>query len=621
MLIRPPRPHAKPMQRHPLVVCALVAVFCAIASGQDENPALSSDDTLSVSAEGNVELHVSGMPLSTVLRMLSVQSQRNIIATPAVQGTVTADLYDVAFEQALQAVLTANNCIYRDSGDFIYVYTTDELVAMEANESPMSSRVYRLNYIKASDVEPVLLPMLSADGQLVRPPDADVGLGADGGGGGAGSGGGGGGAGGGAGGGGGAANTGGDSLAADDFIVAYDYPDRLAKIALLLKQIDIRPKQVLVEATILRARLTEDNALGIDFSLVGGVDLELLGASSNAITDLALGQLPTERFERFNANLSTNFRGNVPDGGVSFGIIKDQVAVFLRALEQITDTSVLANPKVLALNKQMGNVIVGRRDGYITTTVTQTQSIQKVEFLETGTTLAFRPFISDDNYVRMELRPKDSVGGLTAAQLPFEQTTEVNTNVIVRDGHTILIGGLFREVAADSRAQVPLLGDVGVIGDLFRSRSDSLDREEVIILLTVHVIKDDQAYADASAEMLEHLERTRVGLRAGAMWHGRERRAQAFYQEALRHYSEGDGPAALWDAEMAIHNNPRFLSAIQLREEITETRAWDDDGSINRNFIARLIRSEKNIRTPIFNRPDPQSARIRKSEGGDHDNP
>src|SRR5690606_22979737 len=97
-----------------------------------------------------------------------------------------------------------------------------------------------------------------------------------------------------------------------------------------------------------------------------------------------------------------------------------------------------------------------------TTTVTQTSSIQNVEFLETGTQLRFRPYIGDDGYVRIEVHPEDSTGGLTAANLPFEQTTEVTTNIIVRDGHTILIGGLFREVTSASRSQVPLVGNVPV---------------------------------------------------------------------------------------------------------------------------------------------------------------
>jgi hypothetical protein len=78
--------------------------------------------------------------------------------------------------------------------------------------------------------------------------------------------------------------------------------------------------------------------------------------------------------------------------------------------------------------------------------------------------LTFRPYVGEDGVVRMEIHPKDSTGGLTTANLPFEQTTEVTTNIMVKDGHTILIGGLFREVSTATRGQVPLLGNIPVLG-------------------------------------------------------------------------------------------------------------------------------------------------------------
>ncbi len=356
---------------------------------------------------------------------------------------------------------------------------------------------------------------------------------------------------------------------------------------------------------ILRAELKDENALGIDFSLVGGVDLENLGATSRGITDITLGLLPQDRFERFNSNVSTDFAGDVPDGGITVGIIKDQVAVFLRALEQVTDTTVLANPKVLALNKQKGQVIVGRRDGFMTTTVTETQAIQTVDFLETGTQLIFRPFISDDGFIRMELHPEDSVGFVNAQGLPSEQTTEVTTNVIARDGDTILIGGLFREVTSETRRQVPWLGSLPGVGSLFRSRNDATTREEVIILLTVHIVKDHAAYAAASQQAYGNVERVRVGLRQGLMWHGRERIARRQYGKALDAFSAGDPDQALWHLNMALHNNGMHVAAMQLKERILQERAWEEDGSAGRTFLYRLMAEERGDVRPALGRPGP----------------
>ena len=558
------------------------------------DPVGLAEAEVEVAANGTVTLNVVELPLNTVLRVLSLETNRNIVATPAVEGTVTASLHNVTFEEALDAILISNQAAYRAVGKFIYVYTQEELAEIIAAENPPESRVFRLNYMPAADVKAAVEPLLSSIGQMAvsTAPESGIAASSD--------------------------DAGGASLASPDYLVVYDRPENLEAIGAVIAELDVRPQQVLVEATILSAELSDENALGIDFTILGGVDLELMGSTSRAVQDVSVGDLPAARFELFNSSVSTDFTGNVPNGGISIGILKDQVAVFVSALEQVTDTVVIANPKVLALNKQKAQVIVGRRDGYITTTVTETQAIQTVEFLDTGTQLLFRPFIGDDGYVRMELHPEDSVGGLNAANLPMEQTTEVTTNVIVRDGQTILIGGLFREVDQDTRAQVPLLGDIPGLGTLFQSRNDATERQEVIILLTVYVVKDLDAYAQNSMEQYEDVERLRVGLRQGQMWHGRERLAQALYKKALEHYGVGEYEDALWNVRMSLHNNPRFASAIKLQEELRGRREWDDEGTLTRDFIYRAIMKRRGVLAPVFDRPAPPfvAPEAPPSEGG-----
>lgn len=550
-------------------------------SGEAALPDLTTP--VRVTDRGRVELHVADMPLSDVLQMLSIQGQRNIIASPAVEGTVTADLYDVTFDAALEAVLVANGAGYRKVGDFIYVYTEAELAELAAASAKKPyTRVFWLNYISPVDAKAYVTLIVGENEEertVAVSPVAANSIGSS------------------------PEDSGGYASAGRDFIIVTARPDKMQEIARVLQQVDVRPQQVLIEATILRAQLTDDNALGIDFSIVGGVDLELLTARSNGLTDLVLGVLPTDRFENFNAIATTDIADDVPDGGLTVGIIKDQVAIFLRALEQVTDTTVVANPKVLALNKQKGQVIVGRRDGYLTTTVTETQAIQQVEFLETGTTLIFRPFVGNDGFIRVELHPEDSVGFVNAQGLPSEQTTEVTTNVIVRDGETILIGGLFREVTTDKRTQVPGLGSIPGIGRLFRTNTDSISREEVIILLTIKVVKDRGAYAEASFEQLEDVERIRVGLRQGLMWHGRDRLAQTHYRKALEQYAAGDTDKALWFARLALYCDGRMLAALRLREKILEQRAWDEIGTEGRDFIYHLISREQPDRRSPYPRP------------------
>jgi len=563
-------------------VFACFLFLSATARAQETPPATPlkplSEPDVAVTARGTVELHVANVPLSTVLRLLSTKGQRNIIASPDVKGIVTADFYNTKFEDALHAILVSNGAGYRTVGNFIYVHSAKELDEIAAKEKNQPyTRVFPLNYLTAEDAggdKGYVSKMVGAEGTVVASTPPGKGLESS------------------------VSDAGGASSGHPDFLVVTAKPDMMTRVANLLKELDVRPKQVLIESTILRASLKDDNALGIDFNLVGGVDLELLGAQSTGVQNITLGNLPANRFELGNAAASTDFRGNVPSGGLTFGVIKDQVAVFVRALEQVTDTVVVANPKLLALNKQKGQVIVGRRDGYLTTTVTETQAVQTVQFLETGTALIFRPFISDDGFIRVELHPKDSVGFVSAQGLPSEQTTEVTTNVILRDGETILIGGLFREVTTDSKSQLPGLGSLPLIGPLFRSNKESSEREEVIILLTIHVIADQQKLVDASREALEDVERLRVGTRQGLMGTGRERLAQSNYRLALEAHNAGDRERALWYADMSIQNLPRFLPAIELKERITGERTWDEDATGGREFLHRLIAQERGYPLP-----------------------
>jgi type II secretory pathway component GspD/PulD (secretin) len=538
-----------------------------------------------VGLDQRVTVHVSGLPLADALRMLSEPTKRNILLANGVEGTVTASLYNVSVEQALQAMLVSNGLGFRVEGDFTYVYPQEELAKIAQSQRKIVTQVFHLTYLNAATAKGMLEPMLSNIGKMSTTPAAHVGLGGDDG----------------------MEDTKGDAPAGTDSLIVTDYEDRVAAIEKTLADLDVRPRQVLVEATILRATLNEDNALGIDFTTVGGIDFSTLSSVSPAAQTITTGLIPNENLSDTNFTVRTNFNDALPAGGFTFGILKDQVGVFVRALEQITDTDILANPKLMALNKQVGQVIVGRRDGYLTTTITETTAIQQVEFLETGTVLTFRPFIGHDDMVRMEIHPKDSTGGLTDTNLPFEQTTEVTTNILVKDGRTILIGGLFREVGTATRGQMPLLGNIPVAGALFRRTRDATVREEVIILLTVHIIKSDhEKDYEAGNELNEDIERMRVGARKGIQWFGRERTSEAHYRWAMEHLAKGDCEKALWDADMALQINPRHLHAAKLKEKLICKRDWETEASAVRTHLRDLIEEEETGRhTPPFGRPAP----------------
>jgi len=532
---------------------------------------------VNVSDDGNVEIHVNGANLVEVLRMLSMQCQRNIIASKEVRGTVTANLYDVTVREALDAVLQSNGYAYREKGNFIYVYSTKEIADIEKAERQPTSKVFRLFYTPAANAVNIIKPVLSATGQVAFTTAALSGLDT------------------------GVKDIGGNSHATEDVIVITDYPENLEAAAKVIKEIDRRPEQILIEATILRAALTDDNALGIDFNVLAGVNFDTVlntnGQISNATSGAGATPAPVDLAHGVGSvGTGNNFSSQVP-GGLKLGIVNQNLSVFLSALEGVTDTTVLANPKILALNKQKGEVIVGRKDGYLTTTVTESATVQSVDFLETGTRLVFRPYIADDGFIRMEIHPEDSSGGLTASNLPFKVTTEVTSNIMVKDGRTIVIGGLFRESSNSSRSQIPGLGNLPGVGALFRNQRDTTTREEVIILLTPHIIKDQEGYSKESLEALKDGERMRVGVRQGMMPWGRERLAESCFESAMTEWNKPnpDKQKVMWHLNCATNLNPKFLEAIKLKEEITGKEMWESDNSDIRGFVKRRIMADKDI--------------------------
>ena len=520
-------------------------------------------------AADTVQVHVSDAQVVDVLRMLAGQTRRNIIATPEVTGTVTCSLYDVTVEEALGAILRGNDLAMREEGNFVYVYTREQLAEIEEADRRPETRVFRLFHTSPSMAATMIQPALSEGAVVSASDEPGGGVGSD------------------------LADGGGYSFSAGDRLVVRDFAENLDAVGRILEDVDLRPEQVLIEATILSTTLDENNRLGVDLNLVGGVDFSQVDfAAGGRPSGAAVGEANPSGSEVYGGGTGDNFsRGN---DGLKVGLVSGDVSVFVSALEGTTDTTVLANPKVLALNKQKGEVLVGRKDGYLTTTLTETAATQQVEFLETGTKLIFRPYVGRDGYIRLEVHPEDSSGGVDDRGLPSKVTTEVTTNVLVKDGHTVVIGGLFRETSSVGRSQVPVLGNIPILGNAFRRQADSTLREEIIILLTPHVVKDLDRYSELSDDELRRAEKLRVGTRRGMMPWGRERQAQANYEAAVRSLSQ-DPPQrgrARFFLNAALHLNPSFIEAMELRERLTGREVAEADGSTVRGFVRRAIAAD-----------------------------
>jgi len=522
--------------------------------------------------DGNtIELHVKNQDLSTVLELLSRECRLNILASKKATGKVTADLYHTSLDQTLTALCRTNGLRWVREGDFIYIHTPEEMTALADDDTRMKTEVFPLNWLTSQDAQKIITPALSKKAAVSGTVASDVGIPST--------------------------NTeaGGNKYGLGDALLIRDYPENLDNVRAILKLMDGRPRQVLVEATILSVSLTDANSLGINFNSLAGVDFRDLSNTATPVTDpSANANDPTSTLDIANKKggqppwAQARTLGFATAGtGLNVGIITHNISILISALESITDTTVIGNPKVLALNKQRAEVIVGERIGYQTATTTQTATIQDVQFLDTGTQLVFRPFIADDNYVRLEVHPKVSTGQLVN-NLPQENTTEVTCNVMVKSGNTIVIGGLFSETSSISHSQVPGLGNIPWLGALFRSRNESSDRREIIILLTPHIIEDDTAAA-VGAQVMDDIKRRGLGLREGFAFYSRERLSVTYLHEADKAWqryeksnSMFDLGAAWWDTEMTLNVAPNNLKAMRLKDRIfqafhgwpREVKAW-----------------------------------------------
>ena len=499
-----------------------------------------------------------GMTIRDALRFLGTRYKKNIVPSSKVEGLVTAaNLYDMTFESALNAIL-GHGYKYEERDGVIWVYTAEEFKTIMEDIERMEFKVFTLYYISAAEAQKLLTPVLSGKGTIqastpaetIVPTGDSISKG----------------------------SGGGDHMALNDIIVLRDYPENIEQAERLLAELDLRPRQVLIEATILSATLTEDMEFGIDWNTMDGV----------AVTKTVADGLMTDGLAGAVTGIT----------GLTVGITQDHLKVFIRALETVTDTTILANPKILAINKQLGQVYIGTKVGYQSQT-TQTDGgtvTQKVEFLETGTKLVFRPYIGNDGYIRMDIHPKDSSFTLKANSIPDESSAELATNILVKDGQTIVIGGLFRDVVVTNRNQVPLLGDLPLIGGLFRSTDDSSRREEVIVLLTPHII--DEPEETNSDARVDDIRRKRFGARDELQWIGRARLAEDRYAMAAKYYIENDNESAMREVDIALELRPTYLEAIRLKEKITHETDPTADLNIDRIMLEDFERkdSEKFLR-------------------------
>ena len=521
--------------------------------------------TVTVSEHGTVTLAAQGIEITKLLELLSIKSRLNIVASEKVKALVSVSLYDVPIDQALDALLTVNGFVWERNGPFIMVYTRAEKDAMDKAKLRREPRVFTLQFLAPDDALALVKPLLSETGTAVSLGKVKDGFEPT------------------------IADGGGDTYAFATRVLVNDFPDVIEKASKVLTEADVQPQQVRVEATILVTDVNEEDAFGLDISLVGKIDFsQVTGGPMAAFSGLKNNNLNSNGTYPdpvpASASTASLFPNTEADPTLKMGVLSNDVAVFLQMLDQVKNTTVLARPTVTVLNRQKAQVNIGAKVGYLSTTQTQTSTTQEVQYIDTGIKLTFRAFISPDGMVRMELNPsiinaeyknvKSVTGGTGTGtgdvQIPNQTTQELRTNVRVKSGQTIVLGGLFREDTVTTNRQVPGLGDV--VPGVFSGQADKTVRQEVIFLVTPMIVQDPKSDLDGD-KALKVIDAVQTGARAGLLPFSHAQIGGNYQLRALDAWRSGDREKAALYADQALRVAPNSPSMIQLREDIRADNA------------------------------------------------
>jgi type IV pilus assembly protein PilQ len=440
-----------------------------------------------------VTFNFQDVPVRTVLQLIAEESNLNIVASDSVSGNVTLRLINVPWDQALDIVLRAKGLDKRRSGNVVWVAPQSEIAKYEqdvldariavANRADMVTEYIPINYANAEDIATLLTEGAKS------------------------------GTGGGAG-----AGAGGQargflsprgSISFDrrtNTLLVIDIPDKVVEIKRLVSLLDKPVDQVLIEARIVIATESFARELGAKFGLSGATgkpgDRSSLGFGSNTVQSGqnaisradADGMRPWDITPGLNVNLPTSFAnaGALALSILNAGYLLD---VELSALQQDGRGEVISNPRIVTSNQREAVIKQGQEVGYVTISGAQTAGtvpIPNVQFKDVLLELRVTPTITNDGRVFMSLVVnKDEIEGFvntSIGDVPQISTREVTTAVLVEDGQTVVIGGVYEFRSRADISKVPFLGDLPVIGNLFKSRGRSKEKAELLIFVTPKVM-------------------------------------------------------------------------------------------------------------------------------------
>lgn len=374
-----------------------------------------------------------------MLQVLADYAGVNLVASDAVQGSVTLRLQDVPWDQALDLVLRSKGLSRRQEGNVLLVAPAAEFAAqsadarvsqvLDAQLQPLRRELLTIHHAKAADLAQLLLASLEGDGILAGSLSVDE-----------------------------RTNT----------LVVYLPADRLAELRQLVAQLDVPVRQVAIEARIVEANVDYEKSLGVRWG--GPLYGEKLRPGKELFVDLGL--------ERAGSS-------------IGLGLLRGDVLLDLElsAMEKSGNGEIISQPKVVTADKETARILKGTEVPYQETSQSGATS---VSFREASLSLEVTPQITPDNKVIMTVRvTKDEPDYVNALNnVPPIRKNEVNAKVRVADGETIVIGGVYSTSQNNVVDKVPFFGDLPYVGRLFRRDALQEKKSELLVFLTPRIMSD-----------------------------------------------------------------------------------------------------------------------------------
>lgn len=423
-----------------------------------------------------ITLNFQDIGVRSVLQLIADVSNLNIVVSDSVTGNLTLRLTNVPWDQALDIVLETKNLDMRRSGNVIWIAPAAEISAREQQIlraraerqtlEPLRTAMIPVSYANATDLA-TLIRAASADAE------GDRGL---------------------------MSNRG--SVTVDrrtNTLLVSDTSEHIDDIRELVAELDRPVRQVLIESRIVIARHDFNHQLGVRFGVTAGNDSGRRIYSTSGSSQ-ALDQIRTTRpldqatlDDRLNVNLPVSN----PAGRLGFSILAADYLLDLElsALETEGHGEVISTPRVITANQAEAYIQQGVEIPYESLQGGTQAGAVNVEFKEAVLELRVTPLITPDNRVQLDLTVKqDTVGEIfqtgRGGSVPSIDTRELGTKVLIDNGQTVVLGGIFQEERNFTTTKVPVLGDVPVLGHLFRRRGTDDQKRELLIFVTPSILDD-----------------------------------------------------------------------------------------------------------------------------------